>query len=215
MRVLAVGVHPDDIEFGMGATLAKHIRFGNDISAVVLTDGARDDLGKYTKSDERREESIRALKILGYNKEIKFLNLSKVSVSQSTIRVLEEIINEFKPNRIYTHSRNDRHQDHRKCSYAVLSAGRYISEILLYEIYSSLPEFVPNYLICFSKELLDLKIKANSEFKSQFKNIELMSKMIEGMAIKNSFITYANQRQEIQYTEAFEIAKIVKQINEI
>ena len=42
-----------------------------------------------------------------------------------------------------------------------------------------------------------------------------MAKMIEGMAIKNSFITYANQKQEIQYTEAFEIAKIVKQIDEI
>jgi LmbE family N-acetylglucosaminyl deacetylase len=215
MRVLAIGVHPDDIEFGMGATLAKHIRLGHEVFVVVITDGARDELGQYTKSDKRREETIRALRILGYDHEIAFLNLTKVTVSQSTIRVLEEIIKDFKPNRIYTHSRNDRHQDHRKCSFAVLSAGRYIGEILLYEIYSSLPEFIPNYLICFSKELLDLKIKANSEFKSQFKNMELMAKMIEGMAIKNSFITYANQKQEIQYTEAFEIAKIVKQIDEI
>jgi LmbE family N-acetylglucosaminyl deacetylase len=215
MRVLAIGVHPDDIEFGMGATLAKHIKLGHEISAVILTDGKRDEFGKYTKCIERREESEKALKILGYEKEVNFLNLPKVSVSQSTIHILEKIIDEFKPTRIYTHSRNDRHQDHRKCSYAVLSAGRYISEILLYEIYSSLPDFVPNYLICFSKELLELKIRANSEFKSQFKNMELIAKMIEGMAIKNSFITYATQRQEIQYTEAFEIAKIVKPLNEI
>jgi LmbE family N-acetylglucosaminyl deacetylase len=215
MKVLAIGVHPDDIEFGMGATLAKHIRLGHEISVVVLTDGKRDNVGRYTESTDRREESIRALKILGYEEEINFLNLPKVRVSQSTIHVVEKIINDFKPNRIYTHSRNDRHQDHRNCSYAVLSAGRYISEILLYEIYSSLPEFVPNYLICFSKELLNLKIRANSEFKSQFQNMDLIAKMIEGMAIKNSFITYATQRQEIQYTEAFEIAKIVKQNNEI
>ncbi|MFX0077164.1 MAG: PIG-L deacetylase family protein [Candidatus Hermodarchaeota archaeon] len=215
MKVLAIGVHPDDIEFGMGATLAKHIQLGHDILVVVLTDGKRDEIGNYTKSVERREESIRALDILGYTKEIKFLDLPKITVSQSTIKVLENIISEFKPKRIYTHSRNDRHQDHRKCSYAVLSAGRYISEILLYEIYSSLPEFVPNYLICFSKELLDLKIRANAEFKSQFKNMDLIAKMIEGMAIKNSFITYANQKQEIQYTEAFEIAKIVKEIDEV
>ena len=215
MRVIAIGVHPDDIEFGMGATLAKHIRLGHEISVIILTDGKRDDVGKYTTSKERREESIKALKILGYEKDVNFLNLPKVSVSQSTIHILEKLINDFQPNRIYTHSRNDRHQDHRNCSYAVLSAGRYVNEILLYEIYSSLPEFVPNYLICFSKELLDLKIRANSEFKSQFKNMDLIAKMIEGMAIKNSFITYATQRQEIQYTEAFEIAKIVKHVNEV
>ena len=215
MRVIAIGVHPDDIEFGMGATLAKHVRLGHEISVVILTDGKRDEVGKYTTSKERREESIKALKILGYEKDINFLNLPKVSVSQSTIHILEKLINDFQPNRIYTHSRNDRHQDHRNCSYAVLSAGRYVNEILLYEIYSSLPEFVPNYLICFSKELLDLKIRANSEFKSQFKNMDLIAKMIEGMAIKNSFITYATQRQEIQYTEAFEIAKIVKYIDEV
>ena len=199
----------------MGATLAKHIRLGHEISVIILTDGKRDDVGKYTTSKERREESIKALKILGYEKDVNFLNLPKVSVSQSTIHILEKLINDFQPNRIYTHSRNDRHQDHRNCSYAVLSAGRYVNEILLYEIYSSLPEFVPNYLICFSKELLDLKIRANSEFKSQFKNMDLIAKMIEGMAIKNSFITYATQRQEIQYTEAFEIAKIVKYIDEV
>ena len=215
MRVLAIGVHPDDIEFGMGATLAKHIKLGHNVLAVILTDGKRDEFGKYTKSIERREESIRALKILGYEKDIEFLNLHKITVSQSTIQVIEKLIDKFKPTRIYTHSRNDRHQDHRKCSYSVLSAGRYIGEILLYEIYSSLPEFVPNYLICFSKDLLDLKIRANAEFKSQFKNMDLIAKMIEGMAIKNSFITYATERQEIQYTEAFEIAKIVKQIDQV
>ena len=134
MKVLAIGVHPDDIEFGMGATLAKHISLGHEVLVLVLTDGNRGDTGKYIKSDERREESIRALKILGYNNEVIFLNLPEITVSQSTILILENKIDKFEPDRIYTHSRNDRHQDHRNCSYAVLSAGRYINEILLYEI---------------------------------------------------------------------------------
>ncbi len=51
MRVLAIGVHPDDIEFGMGATLAKHIKIGHEVSIAVLTDGARDKNGNYTRSD--------------------------------------------------------------------------------------------------------------------------------------------------------------------
>jgi len=214
MKILAIGVHPDDIEFGMGATLAKHIELGHETNILVLTDGARDKEGYYTRSDDRREESIRALKILGYKSEPKFLNLSKVTVDQSTIQVLEKEIYKTTPTRIYTLSTNDRHQDHRNCSYAVMSAGRYINEILLFEVYSVFPEFLPNYIINFPRELLDLKIKALSEFKSQFQNIDLIAKMIEGMAIKNSFISYANQKQDIVYSEAFEIGKIVKGLNE-
>jgi len=214
MNILAIGVHPDDIEFGMGATLAKHIKFGHKVFIIVLTDGARDTSGNYMRSDERREESIKALKILNYKGEVLFLNLPKVTMDQSTIRPLEEKISQIKPDRIYTHSRNDRHQDHRMCSYAVLSAGRYINEILFYEIYSVFPEFIPNYAINFSKELLDLKIKALSQFKSQFKNMDLLAKMVEGMAIKNSFLNYAIQKNDITYSEAFEIAKIVKEMND-
>jgi len=214
MKILAVGVHPDDIEFGMGATLAKHIELGHEVNILVLTDGARDKEGNYTRSDDRREESIRALKILGYKGEPKFMNLSRVTVDQSTIHVLEKEIYKMNPTRIYTLSTNDRHQDHRNCSYAIMSAGRYINEILLFEVYSVFPEFLPNYIINFPRELLDLKIKALSEFKSQFQNMDLIAKMIEGMAIKNSFISYATQKQDIVYSEAFEIGKIVKGLNE-
>jgi len=210
MRVLAIGVHPDDIEFGMGSTLAKHINLGHEVSILILTDGDRDKSGNYIKSDKRREESIRALEILGFKGEPIFLNLPKVSVNQITIGPIEKEILRFKPQRIYTQSRNDRHQDHRKCSYAVLSAGRYVNELLLFEVFSVLPDFVPNYIVNFSKELLDLKIKALSQFKSQFSNISLIAKMIEGMALKNSFMNYATQSEEIYYSEAFEIVKIVR-----
>jgi len=215
MKVLAIGVHPDDIEFGMGSTLAKHINLGHEISVLILTDGDRDKNGNYIKSIERREESIRALEILGFKGDPIFLTLPKVSVNQKTIQHLEEEIRRFKPIRIYTLSRNDRHQDHRSCSYAVLSAGRYTNEILLYEVFSALPDFVPHYIVNFSIELLDLKIKALSQFKSQFSNIDLIRKMIEGMAIKNSFLNYATQTKEIHYSEAFEIGKLVRDHDQI
>jgi len=214
MRVLAIGVHPDDVEFGMGATMTKHISFGHEVRVIVLTDGNRDETGKYVRSEERRKESINALKILGYKNEINFLNLPKINVKQFTIGILEKEIEKFKPNRIYTHSMNDRHQDHRNCGYAVLSAGRYINEIFHFEIYSVFPEFIPKYFINISYEMLELKIKALMQFKSQFKNMDLISKMIEGMAIKNSFQTYSLQSEEIRYSEAFEISKIVKCIDQ-
>jgi LmbE family N-acetylglucosaminyl deacetylase len=38
---LAVGAHPDDIEFGCGATLAKWVAGGAELHYVVLTDGSK------------------------------------------------------------------------------------------------------------------------------------------------------------------------------
>ena len=40
-RALAIGAHPDDIEFGCGGTLAKWARAGCDVTMVVLTDGSK------------------------------------------------------------------------------------------------------------------------------------------------------------------------------
>ena len=40
-RVLAIGAHPDDIEFGCGATLAKWSAAGSEIWLLVLTDGSK------------------------------------------------------------------------------------------------------------------------------------------------------------------------------
>ena len=40
-RVLAIGAHPDDVEFGCGATLAKWSRAGAHVELLVLTDGSK------------------------------------------------------------------------------------------------------------------------------------------------------------------------------
>jgi LmbE family N-acetylglucosaminyl deacetylase len=40
-RALAIGAHPDDIEFGCGGTLAKWARSGTEVHLLVLTDGSK------------------------------------------------------------------------------------------------------------------------------------------------------------------------------
>ncbi|HEX7522153.1 MAG TPA: PIG-L deacetylase family protein [Acidimicrobiia bacterium] len=40
-QVLAIGAHPDDIEFGCGATLAKWAAAGASVHLLVLTDGSK------------------------------------------------------------------------------------------------------------------------------------------------------------------------------
>ncbi len=40
MRILAIGSHPDDIEFGCGGTLIKYSQQGHDVSLLVMTQGS-------------------------------------------------------------------------------------------------------------------------------------------------------------------------------
>jgi LmbE family N-acetylglucosaminyl deacetylase len=40
-RALAIGAHPDDIEFGAGGVLARWARFGCEVTMVVVTDGSK------------------------------------------------------------------------------------------------------------------------------------------------------------------------------
>jgi LmbE family N-acetylglucosaminyl deacetylase len=62
-RALAIGAHPDDVEFGAGGTLARWAAAGTEVHLLVLTDGSKgtwdadDDLERLvaTRVDEARD----------------------------------------------------------------------------------------------------------------------------------------------------------------
>ncbi len=63
MRVLALGCHPDDIEFGCGGTLSKYADAGHEIYMMVMTRGQ-------AGGDEaiRKREQEEAARIIGCEK---------------------------------------------------------------------------------------------------------------------------------------------------
>jgi LmbE family N-acetylglucosaminyl deacetylase len=75
-RVLAIGAHPDDIEFGCGATLAKWARAGVHVELAVLTDGSKgtwdpqSDLAALVTTRQREQRAAAA--VLGA-REVHFL----------------------------------------------------------------------------------------------------------------------------------------------
>ena len=76
-RALAVGAHPDDVEFGCGGTLAKWAAAGCEISHVVCTDGSK---GSWDRADDpatlvatRQLEQRAASRALGGTGEVVFL----------------------------------------------------------------------------------------------------------------------------------------------
>ncbi len=62
LHILAIAVHPDDLELGAGATLAKHARMGQAVGIVDLTKG---ELGTRGTPELRLQEAASAAKIMG------------------------------------------------------------------------------------------------------------------------------------------------------
>jgi LmbE family N-acetylglucosaminyl deacetylase len=99
-RVLAIGAHPDDIEFGCGAALARWARAGAHVELLVLTDGSK---GTWDASADvaalvatRRDEQRAAAHTLGA-KEVHFLDAvdgeleADVARREQVCRVLRQV----------------------------------------------------------------------------------------------------------------------------
>jgi LmbE family N-acetylglucosaminyl deacetylase len=90
--IVAFGAHPDDIEIGMGGTVAKLARNGYDVHLVIAT------LPSFTKidiKDQRRREAIMSAKIMGVSSP-DFLDLSpdEITFGRKFVGLLDGITNQ-------------------------------------------------------------------------------------------------------------------------
>ena len=72
MKLIAFGIHPDDIEIGCGGTVALAAEQGHSVTLVDLSDGAGSSNGTPA---ERADEAAEAARILGAAQRI---NLEKI-----------------------------------------------------------------------------------------------------------------------------------------
>jgi len=105
--VVAIGAHPDDLEIGIGGTLAKLRRDGAKVVMVVAS------IPK--DFDVRLEEAKRGAEILGC--ELRLLmdkgpqRIEDVKTCD-LVGMLDGVIREYKPAAVLTHSNADFHNDH-------------------------------------------------------------------------------------------------------
>lgn len=129
MKILAIGSHPDDVEYGCGGTLIEFAEKGHEVFLFIAT------LGSYGGNSEiRKQEQEAAAKIIGA-KEVIWGNYedTKIPLSRELIQHLEEVINRINPDLIFSHFPDDTHQDHRNLSSCVKSATRFVRNFLLFE----------------------------------------------------------------------------------
>jgi LmbE family N-acetylglucosaminyl deacetylase len=129
-RALAIGAHPDDIEFGCGATLAKWAAAGTEICHLVLTDGSR---GTWDPSADpaalvtvREREQRAAARLLGGG-EVEFLRYpdGELEAGLPQRREVCRVIRTVRPDVVLGHDpwrRYRLHPDHRHAGFLVADA---------------------------------------------------------------------------------------------
>ncbi|MFF8013930.1 PIG-L family deacetylase [Streptomyces sp. NPDC007929] len=127
-RVLAVGAHPDDIEFGCGGALLRHADQGASITLLVVTDGA---LGG--DAVERAIEQARAAEFLGAKAVMLELPDGYPGPLHDLVTRIEAEVANSAPDLVYTHLPEDTHQDHLHTHRAVRIATRHLPNVLLFE----------------------------------------------------------------------------------
>jgi LmbE family N-acetylglucosaminyl deacetylase len=130
LNVLCLGAHCDDIEIGAGGTLLK--MFENfKINAVKWVVFASNEIRKQeaTNSAERFLHNVKSKDIVIKAYRDGFLPFLAIEVKET----FEAIKKEFQPDIIFTHYRDDRHQDHRLVSDLTWNTWRNHT-ILEYEI---------------------------------------------------------------------------------
>jgi len=118
--ILAFGAHPDDVELGCAATLAKEIFLGKSVGIVDLTRG---ELGTRGTAEIRDKEAAEAAKILGvkFRENMAFADGFFVNDKEHQLAVIK-IIRKYQPDIVLCNAIEDRHIDHSKGSKLVSDA---------------------------------------------------------------------------------------------
>ncbi|WP_425075143.1 bacillithiol biosynthesis deacetylase BshB1 [Psychroserpens sp. S379A] len=120
LDILAFGAHPDDVELGCGATIAKEIANGKKVGIVDLTRG---ELGTRGTAETRDQEAREAAKILGVSvrENLAFADGFFVNDKTHQLEVIK-MIRKYQPEVVLCNAIDDRHIDHGKGSQLVSDA---------------------------------------------------------------------------------------------
>jgi LmbE family N-acetylglucosaminyl deacetylase len=193
-KYLFLGAHPDDIELGAGATIAKAILHGAKCSMGIFS----------TFRDTQPhliEESLSALKILGVNQEnVKFFDFPVRNFPEYRQQILQTIIDNYSGgfDTIFVPSAPDIHQDHEVIFKEALRAFKF-SSILGYELPWNIFDDKKTVYNRITQEHLDLKISALEKFGSQRERYYMSPSDSHAVA------TFRGLQINSKYAEAFEL----------
>jgi len=199
--VLAIGAHPDDIELGIGATVALLASSGARVVMAVCS--------VPNNYDKRREEALEAAAILGC--ELRILmeggsrRIEDVKAYQ-LVGMIDDTVRDLRPAAVLTHGCSDFHGDHVLVHHASVPSQRLHS----FDFYSYLPTMVRPVPVPFQPRAyidvsttIEKKVAAIAAHKSQFASRGISFDYYREIAHLNGVMCGA------EYAEGLDIGRIV------
>lgn len=123
--IMCIGAHPDDVEIGMGGTVAACARDGADVVIVDLTDGEPTPFGTH---DQRLAEAGEAARILGCRRVTLGLE-NRFLVDDADARMaLAEVVRLERPRVLFVPYPEDAHPDHLAAA-RIAEAARFYAKL--------------------------------------------------------------------------------------
>jgi LmbE family N-acetylglucosaminyl deacetylase len=213
-NVLAIGAHPDDIEFGCFGTLRKHLNSGDRVTLLVMTQSDVKDA--HTNEITRdasisQQEAQRAADVLGAELILGPFQDTKVPFDSESVSFIEKIVKERGIDFVYTHWAGDTHQDHINTLSATMAATRLVKNVLCYEqvplprITTTYP--VANYYVDITETLIT-KLAGCQAHDSQIQKFNQHGfDILDGI---ETLAKYRGTQAGVKYAEAFDVLKMVR-----
>ena len=227
LDILAFGAHPDDVELGAAATIAKEVSLGKKVGIIDLTQG---ELGTRGSKELRKTEALRAAKTLGVTlrENLKFADGFFVNDKRHQLEVIK-LIRKYKPEIVLCNAIEDRHIDHGKGSKLVSDAcflsglekieTEFEGEVqkkwrpkLIYH-YLQWNNSKPDFVVDISN-FMDVKMEAVLAYTSQF--YDPNSKESETPISSKNFTDSVNYRAKdlgrligVEYAEGFTVERLI------
>lgn len=223
LDILAIGVHPDDVELGCSGTLMKHIDMGYKVGILDLTKG---ELGTRGDDKTRLKEATAAAKIMGIDvrENLGFADGFFTNDKQHQLEIIK-ILRKYQPSVVITNANYDRHPDHGRSAQltrdAVFLSGLAKVETKLVGAKQKAyrPKAVYNYiqalhaepqLVVDISEYYDRKLQAILAYKTQF--FDPKSKEKNTFISSPEFLEFVKARAlhfgvpiGVKYAEAFTV----------
>jgi bacillithiol biosynthesis deacetylase BshB1 len=121
--ILAIGVHPDDVELSCAGTILKHIAQGKTVGILDLTIG---ELGSRGSGELRLVEADNAGKVLGvkFRENIGLADGFFENNKKSQLEIIK-ILRKYQPEVVLANAVKDRHPDHGRASKLISDACFY------------------------------------------------------------------------------------------
>ena len=195
MRVLAIGAHPDDIEFGCGGTLIKLSKLGADIFLFIATAGEMGGDPEVRIAEAKKSAELLNAKIIwGGMKD------TTLFYSRELIQKVEKVINDVSPNIIFVNFYEDTHQDHYSLSKATVTATRYSRNLLFYEVPSTSSSFKPDIFTDIT-DVLEEKLKLLLAHSSQVDKVNVGN--LDILEVAKSTANFRGIQARCEYAEGF------------